>query len=443
MVDYYKSPTHEQKVSKWCFWSTAESVRNRDLSVTALLETIVAVGLYLWVSTRFGLLLPLYIAVAAAPFVLLRSEDSVALGLRWFALWSIADKYEEGFSYAFLGLFLASGAFLIIALGLMAVDSSPVLVAIGFLLVAMALMGLPAAVIVLVLAVRIFATLACLPQGLRSMPENFRVLVLCTSPAQIPELVPGLNDTNSPYSFLGFRRVMIPDGTSWSIRWVTEVIYLVWAVILFAPAWLYRLSIKSTAWFWWPLAFLGADLGPRKNPKLVRFRITGSLWARTTILVSCLSLLAFISGSLFLDGTIFKTNPLLTPLGYLLIIDWEPRLWQLSAISASALSLTLVFLVNSASGEYEIARDSGTRADIEAAERKFYSLERLARFRLLVVISFWLLVGGQALLFLNGKYCWLKVSPSIERFAQTIYGSHFPENGCNWQGNSAQIGHVQ
>jgi hypothetical protein len=73
----------EQKFT-WCIWSTAESVQNDVPSVTAILETIIAVPLYWRIALRVGMLLPLLISVAIAPLVLLRSEQSVLLGTRWF-----------------------------------------------------------------------------------------------------------------------------------------------------------------------------------------------------------------------------------------------------------------------------------------------------------------------------------------------------------------------
>jgi hypothetical protein len=67
----------------WRIWSTAESVRNREPSVMAVAETCLAPILYLWLAFHVGWLLPLYVAIAVAPFVLLRSDKSVALGVKW------------------------------------------------------------------------------------------------------------------------------------------------------------------------------------------------------------------------------------------------------------------------------------------------------------------------------------------------------------------------
>jgi len=76
----------------WCIWSTAESVQNEVPSVMAIFETAVAVPLYWWIALRLGALLPLLIGIVAAPLVLLRSEASVAHGMRWFR------RYERNLS---------------------------------------------------------------------------------------------------------------------------------------------------------------------------------------------------------------------------------------------------------------------------------------------------------------------------------------------------------
>jgi hypothetical protein len=53
-------------------------------------------------------------------------------------------------------------------------------------------LGTPLAVFLASLSVRIGATVRYLGPGIRNLPHNFRRLTLCTSPLQVPELVPGL-----------------------------------------------------------------------------------------------------------------------------------------------------------------------------------------------------------------------------------------------------------
>lgn len=77
----------------WCVWSTPETVQNDVPSATAILETMIAVPLYWWIALQVGTVLPLLISAVVAPLVLLRSDQSVALGLQWFR------RFEDGLSY--------------------------------------------------------------------------------------------------------------------------------------------------------------------------------------------------------------------------------------------------------------------------------------------------------------------------------------------------------
>ncbi len=70
-------------------WSTADSIRNGQPSVMAVIESCIAVTLYFWLALHLETLVFLYIAALIAPAVLLRSEESVETGLRWF------DRFEN------------------------------------------------------------------------------------------------------------------------------------------------------------------------------------------------------------------------------------------------------------------------------------------------------------------------------------------------------------
>jgi hypothetical protein len=91
MSDQESQPSSQRS---WCWWSTHETIQNEVPSVTAILETIIAVPLYWWIALQTGWVLPLLISVAVAPFVLLRSEQSVALGVTWLLSWENASNVK-------------------------------------------------------------------------------------------------------------------------------------------------------------------------------------------------------------------------------------------------------------------------------------------------------------------------------------------------------------
>jgi hypothetical protein len=560
----------------WCFWSTSESIRNDIPCLTAIAETLIAVPLYWWVALRIGVLEPLLISVVIAPLVLLRSDRSIYLGMKWFRAfeksitgagtrygkfawvyypdfwattviyiaaaaaltwvivghiapllkhWGIAwiitsivlsilcfemilialsvilklsvERYEkliypwrfnfESKFYYYLDVWANTVIYTAAVVGLtwvivehiapllehwgvaptitiivlsilcfemilialsvvlkVVLPNTPSIAelvnqfaidlrlrrrGISFLLISVSYVpGFALGILIVANCIRMAATLTHLREGVEAMPRNFRRLAVCTSPAQIPEIVPGIDQTNSSFKFQelweGFR-----FGTR-ETAWISNNFVLAIGVILYFPAWVYRLTLKSTAWFWWPLAFLRGDLRQARNPILFHWKLMGSLWARTSIMLSFLSLLAFAVSNLVINGTVFQRNPLLTPLGYLLLVDWTPRLWQICPVVGSLLSVALVFLVNDASGEYRIARDADDKELLNASERKFGWIERIARLRLLVVLLFWCLVATHAMLYINSQHCWFSLPAKLQHWVQVIYGDRLPPDSC-------------
>jgi hypothetical protein len=68
----------------WKFWSTPESIASETPSVMAITETVIAVGAYWYYAIHFDNYALLIVSIAFAPLVLLRSNESIALGVEWF-----------------------------------------------------------------------------------------------------------------------------------------------------------------------------------------------------------------------------------------------------------------------------------------------------------------------------------------------------------------------
>ncbi len=259
---------------------------------------------------------------------------------------------------------------------------------------------------------------------------------MCTSPSQLPELVPGLDTTGSFFSFTEMYGGLFEKGGFVELPKSVEVVliclFLVpFGAIVYLPAWLYRVSIKSTLWFWWPLAFLGQDLQLARNPDLLQWRIAGALWAKTSLIIAFGSLLMFVLANLVAHGAFFERNPLITPVGYLLLFDWRLWPWQVCAMTASALSVLLVYWVDDVGGRYRIAKSTNDTELLRSASVQFGWIERVSRLRLLVVVLFWLLAGLQAALYLNNRYCLSSLPDSIERWAQSTYGPLYSKSDCS------------
>lgn len=118
--------------------------------------------------------------------------------------------------------------------------------------------GLGTGLAVRALIVRVSATLANLVRGFQCLPENWRENNFLTDSRLPAELLPGIRTTLRRYAWDGWLDLWSADRSA--IGWL---IFVIIGPILFLPAFLYRLNIKATAWFWWPLALL---LKPARAP---------------------------------------------------------------------------------------------------------------------------------------------------------------------------------
>ena len=62
--------------------SSRESVRQGEPSVLAIVETLVAMGLSLWIAVHFATVEHVVIGACVAPLLMLRTDESAALGVR-------------------------------------------------------------------------------------------------------------------------------------------------------------------------------------------------------------------------------------------------------------------------------------------------------------------------------------------------------------------------
>jgi hypothetical protein len=60
------------------------------------------------------------------------------------------------------------------------------------------------------------------------------------------------------------------------------------------------------------------------------------------------------------------------------------------------------------------------------AKSKYGWIGWLIRFRPLVPLAFWGLVGTRAFLYANSTKCWSSLPPALQEWAQDIYGNRLP-----------------
>ena len=306
-----------EKSRNWVWHSTLATRAAGQVSVLACVETLFAVALYWWIALRYNTHWHLVTSVFIAPLLLLRSPESMELGVQWFSKdwfgfenyreWPVVKKFlwngamvlsvstllyfygewldrtklpesERGylsgrghayamapivfayaFGFAFVGVRPRAGVFARAGLGVVGFGSALVIGYLGVVwgvvviagVIAGLIGGMGAGFTFRALFFRGIATLSFLIRGVRRLPDNWRENNFLADSFLPAELIPGIRDFKPEYSLDGFMKEMISEKNVFS--WVY---YPLLAIFWFIPAFLYRLNIKATAWFWWPLAYL-------------------------------------------------------------------------------------------------------------------------------------------------------------------------------------------
>src|ERR1700730_9300946 len=139
-----------------------------------------------------------------------------------------------------------------------------------------------------VILTRFLATLCHLPAGLTTLPVNWSRTLFWTDLATTPELVPGyVGHLELDFQYL-YREVQsIP-------QWGAEKFIGVFIICLFfLPVYLYRLSIKSTFWLYWPLAYIANDASGNTRPAVLFDRLSATPVAWFSFLAAAATFVGF------------------------------------------------------------------------------------------------------------------------------------------------------
>jgi hypothetical protein len=301
----------------WVWFSTSESTRSGVFSILAAVEVVFAIGIYwtyaIWAHTQWHLLVGVFIA----PFLLLRSEKSTTLAVKWFTRYdAYLDKLVERSEYSRIY---------------------------GFLAVPGMLVGL-----LFALLVRILATARHPVKGISSLSRNWWRTIFATDLLSEPEIIPDYQIETSIFAFSTMKRIgrrilkeefqnlSAPGVSRWRFLAVmTRIIPRAGALgivyaIFFGPAYLYRLSIKSTAWAHWPLSYIARPLKYADDPDEVQARLWSDPreWVRRVFMILTFvgALIATLPSFSQVRQT-FDSGPI-SVLEYVFLIDIKTLLFQ-------------------------------------------------------------------------------------------------------------------
>jgi hypothetical protein len=100
------------------------------------------------------------------------------------------------------------------------------------------------------LFIRSFATLWCLPRGVKCISDNWYHTLVVIDSCHSPELVPGLGGQNNSLTLSSMVKSVVGEG--YYGRLTSSYAHILWFIV----ALFYRWSLKSTCWLYLPLIYL-------------------------------------------------------------------------------------------------------------------------------------------------------------------------------------------
>lgn len=210
------------------WYSTPQSSVNGEVTRLAIAECLASIAVYVVIGVYVGTFKSLAWAVAVAPMMLLRTDNSVRLGL------SLFKRFQDW--------------------GVDWIDSTgePSLIRAMVMFIAW-----PAAAIL----IRLWSTIswairqpAC---ALRQMPSNWIRQSLCTDLAHPPEILPGESGEKDYYVFAAITEAVRERRTMSVARRVGTVLLLLpYLLVGYLPSLLYRLSFKATSLAYAPFVWV-------------------------------------------------------------------------------------------------------------------------------------------------------------------------------------------
>lgn len=239
-------------------FSNPRSADEGEISALACFETLVAMAITVAVGVLRHDWTHVAVAVSVAPFVLLRTHLATLTAVRW------TDK---------VGLWL-------IRLRIRARKRSPAYLLIVSPVVDLGLVVMPLAIRTVTLVV----AAVCHPMSaIKAIPVNWRRFTLATDFAHPPEVIPGhwrYGAKNSPYHWSWVRGwAFLPPRDNYDLldlfrTLMNSLLFPLSLLILYLPAVLFRMSLKSTCVVYLPVLWLLSAspqaLDPRRRLEFIK-----------------------------------------------------------------------------------------------------------------------------------------------------------------------------
>jgi hypothetical protein len=278
-----------------------------------------------------------------------------------------------------------------------------------------------------VLCTRFVATLLHPWEGWKALPANWTTTLFVIDLVHPPEMVPSYTGTTI-FNFEYFNRVIRSRLRFDSEKMASSaVIYVV-----YAPAYFYRLSIKSTFWLYWPLAYLANDARAKGRPAVLFDRLAATPLAWLSILTAGVTFATFLTQNFFVHvAALWPAVRVSLPLAaveFLFQFDWasqKPWLWF--SLTSATITLSLFFWAGEMRPELKHGEiDNWTEAKIQ---HHALWMKRLARLRRICTILLILSLLAYFLLWRSPLQCVVHEYglDHIHALFHWYYGSHMPQ----------------
>jgi hypothetical protein len=187
--------------------------------------------------------------------------------------------------------------------------------------------------------IRFTATVRHLLRGFFELPSNWWRTIFVVDFIRPPEVVPGYSREDLLQPRYLFTEIKNAKGAR------DLLAYLMALVIMFAPAYVYRITIKSTSWFYAPIIYLVSPRSRSLKPLLFSDLVWASPmeWARRLLAVATLTIFA-ANQAIFIYLKGHLPAEIISPIEYVFLLDTSAiKPWQWFNILSAVLT-TLIFV---------------------------------------------------------------------------------------------------
>jgi hypothetical protein len=246
--------------------------------------------------------------------------------------------------------------------------------------------------------IRFVGTACFLWSGFWNIPANFKRTLLVIDLRHPSELIPGFRG-----NFINTSAEMLLLLSEREGIWHT-VMGVAGYVVFFIPAYLYRLSIKSTRWLYLPLFYIASERELAIAPAhfVDRLRRGGwESWRRTlaffTLLAFAATTLAAISAQeLAGSSRIGPSHPkIISPLEFMFQFDFSGKWWQYCSLAIALITGWVFFEAKDIEIDDARVREAHTRVVLT---RQVHRLKFTMRVRNVLSTALIAMIGVHALL---------------------------------------------